>query len=54
VQPNILGLFTSFKKQVAYTFFHNKASNVGMLHWTWWLLTLARYGRLYKVLQPNL
>jgi len=40
-QPNILGLFASLKKQVTYTFFHNKASKVGMLHWTWWLLKLA-------------
>jgi len=25
-----------------------------MLLWTWWLLTLARYGRLYRALQPKL
>jgi len=25
-----------------------------MLHWTWWLLTLALQGKLYRALQPKL
>jgi len=37
-----------------YTFFLNKASKVGMLHRTWWLLTLALQVRLYRVLHPKL
>jgi len=37
-----------------YTFLLNKPSNVGMLHWTWWLLTLALQGRLYGALHPKL
>jgi len=37
-----------------YIFFHIKASKVGMLYWTWWLLTLARHGKLYRALHPKL
>jgi len=37
-----------------YTLFLNKASNAGMSHWTWWLLTLVLQGRLYRALQPKL
>jgi len=37
-----------------YTFLLNKPSNVGMLHWSWWLLTLALQGRLYGALHPKL
>jgi len=42
-QPYAFRLSASFKKQV-YIFY--KVSKVGMLQWTWWLLTLARQGRL--------
>ena len=37
-----------------YLYLHSRASKVGMLHWTWWLLTLALQGRLYRALQPKL
>ena len=37
-----------------YLYLRSRASKVEMLHWTWWLLTLALQGRLYKVLQPKL
>jgi len=37
-----------------YIFFHKNASKVGMLHWTWWVLILARHGRLYRTLHPKL
>ena len=33
-----------------YTFFCSKASKAGMLHWTWWLLTLVHHSRLYRAL----
>ena len=36
-----------------HTFYINKASKVGMLYWTWRLLTLARHGMLYSALQPK-
>jgi len=37
-----------------YVYFRNKASKMGMLHWTWWLLTLALQGRLYRTLHSKL
>jgi len=37
-----------------YAYFRNRASKVGMLHWTWSLLTLALQGRLYRALHPKL
>jgi len=37
-----------------YLYLRSRASKVGMLHWTWWLLTLALQGRLYRALQPKL
>jgi len=37
-----------------YLYLRSRASKVGMLHWTWWLLTLALQVRLYRVLQPKL
>ena len=37
-----------------YMYFRNRASNVGMLQWTWWLLTLALQGRLYGALHLKL
>jgi len=52
VQPYIVRL--SHHARNRYTFFLNKASKVGMLYWTWWLLTLARNGRLYRAIQPKL
>ena len=36
-----------------YVYFRNRASKIGMLHWTWWLLTLALQCGLYGVLQEN-
>jgi len=36
-----------------YVYFCNRASKVGILHWTWWLLTLALQGRLYRALHPK-
>jgi len=36
-----------------YLYLRSRASKVGMLHWTWWLLTLALQGRLYRALQPG-
>jgi len=36
-----------------YVYFRSRASKVGMLHWTWWLLTLAFQGRLYGALRPK-
>ena len=38
----------------SYVYFRNRASKVGMLHWTWWVLTLALQGRLYRALHPKL
>ena len=49
-QPYVVRLSASFKKEVH--IFHNIISTVGMLHWTWWVLTLAPHGRLYRA--PNL
>jgi len=37
-----------------YVYFRDRASKVGMLHWTWWVLTLALQGRLYRALHPKL
>jgi len=31
-----------------YLYLHCRASKVGMLHWTWWILTLALQGKLYR------
>jgi len=35
-------------------YLRSRASKVGMLHRTWWLLTLALQGKLYRALQPKL
>jgi len=35
-------------------YFRSRASKEGMLHRTWWLLTLALQGRLYRALHPKL
>jgi len=35
-------------------YLRNSASKVEMLHWTWWLLTLALQGKLYRALHPKL
>ena len=37
-----------------YVYLRSRASKVGMLHWTWWLLTLALQGKLHRALQPKL
>ena len=37
-----------------YLYLRGRASKVGMLHWTWWLLTLALQCKLYRALQPKL
>ena len=37
-----------------YVYFRNRATKVGMLHRTWWLLTLAHQGRLHRALNPKL
>ena len=37
-----------------YVFFLNRASKVGILYWTWWLLTLTLQGRLYRAFYPKL
>jgi len=37
-----------------YLYLRSRASKVGMLHWTWWLLALAFQGKLYRALQPKL
>ena len=37
-----------------YLYLRSRTSKVGMLHWIWWLLTLALQGRLHRALQPKL
>ena len=36
-----------------YVYFGNRASKVGMVHWTWWILSLALQVWLYRALHPK-